>query len=166
MDGYKEQIVSLIELRTLYNQTKVVPVESLIQRPSVYGVIRHNGKLLVAEGAFTGRYVLPGGGIEKGEDVKAALIREVREETSIEVEVGEFLHFMTDLFYYDPLDLAMQGFMFFYACKPLTTELVTPDYPAIEGLVKPLWVDIDQLSAESFQAHGEIIMELLRRGET
>ena len=154
--------MSLIELRTLYNQTKLVPVESLIQRPSVYGIIRQNGKLLVAQAEFTRRYVLPGGGIEKGEDIQAALIREVREETSIEVEVGEFLHFTTDLFYYDPLDLALHGFMFYYACKPLSIELVTPDYPAIEGLIKPLWVEIDDLSAEDFQAHGEMVMGLIR----
>ena len=153
--------MSLIELRTLYNQTKLVPVESLVQRPSVYGIIRQNGKLLVAQAEFTGRYVLPGGGIEKGEDIKSALMREVREETSIEVEVGEFLHFTTDLFYYDPLDLAIHGFMFYYACKPLSIELVTPDYPAIEGLIKPLWVNIDDLSAADFQAHGEMVMGLI-----
>lgn len=154
--------MSLIELRTLYNQTKLVPVESLIQRPSVYGIVRQNGKLLVAQAAFTKRYVLPGGGIEKGEDVRAALIREVREETSIEVEVGEFLHFTTDLFYYDPLDQALHGFLFYYACTPLTIDLITPDYPEIEGLVKPLWVEIDQLRAEDFQSHGEMILGLLR----
>jgi 8-oxo-dGTP pyrophosphatase MutT (NUDIX family) len=155
-------MVSLIELRTLYNQTKLVPVETLVQRPAVYGIVRQNGKLLVALSEFTGLYVLPGGGIEKGEDIEAALMREIREETNIVVEVGEFLHFITDLFYYDPQDLAIHGFMFYYACKPLSIELITPDYPAIEGLIKPLWVDIDDLSAADFQAHGEIILGLVR----
>lgn len=155
--------MALVKCRTIFNETKLVPAESLIQRPSVYGIITQNGELLVAEAEFTRRYVLPGGGIDKGEDIQAALMREVREETGIDVEVGAFLHFETDLFYYDPLDLAIHGFLFYYACKPLALELNTPDYPPIEGLIKPLWVDIDQLSADSFQSHGELVMRLLNR---
>jgi 8-oxo-dGTP pyrophosphatase MutT (NUDIX family) len=151
----------LIPCRTLYNETKSVPAESLIQRPSVYGVVIHEGKLLVAQAEHTQRYVLPGGGIEKGEAIEAALIREVREETSLEIEVGEFLHFETDLFYYDPLDLAFHGFLFFYRCKALTVDLHTPDYEPDEGLVMPLWVDIQELRADSFQSHGELFMRLI-----
>ena len=151
----------LVKCRTLYNETKLVPAESLIQRPSVYGSVIHEGKLLVVQGQYTHRYVLPGGGIEKGESIEAALIREVREETSLDIEVKAFLHFETDFFYYDPLDLALHGFLFFYRCKPLTVELTTPDYPPEEGLVMPLWVDISQLCPESFESHGELFMRLI-----
>jgi 8-oxo-dGTP pyrophosphatase MutT (NUDIX family) len=154
--------VALVKCRTLYNEVKLVPAESLIQRPAVYGIIKHNGKLLVAQAERTRRYVLPGGGIDKGEDIDTALIREVREETGIEIEVGEFLHFHTDFFYYDPMDLAIHGFLFYYACRPLTLELHTPDYPPEEDLLMPLWVDIAQLSAESFQTNGEVTMGLIR----
>jgi len=155
--------MSLVKCRTLFNEEKYVPSESMIQRPSVYGFIIHNRQLLVAKAQYTQRYVLPGGGIEKGEAIHSALLREIREETSIEVEVKEFLHFETDFFYYDPLELAIHGFLFFYRCTPLSIELITPEYPSDEGLELPLWVSIDNLSAEAFQTHGDLTMTLLTR---
>lgn len=48
-------------------------------RPGVYAVILSGAEMLVAEQG--GDLLLPGGGIEAGESVLAALHREVREET-------------------------------------------------------------------------------------
>ncbi|MBI1258711.1 MAG: NUDIX domain-containing protein [Chloroflexi bacterium] len=155
--------MTLIPCRTLFNETKYVPAERLIQRPSVYGIVIHEGKLLVGKARSTQKYVLPGGGIEKGEAVEAALRREVWEETGVEVEVGAFLHFETDLFYYDPLDLALHGFLFYYACTAITTALNPPEYPPEEDLDFPLWAALDDLSAEAFQVHGVMTMELMER---
>ena len=153
----------LVKCRTLFNEEKYVPSETMIQRPSVYGFVVVERKLLVARAQHTKRYVLPGGGIHKGEPIHEALRREIREETGIEVEVSEFLHFETDFFYYDPLDMAIHGFLFYYRCLPLSTELQTVDYPAEEGLEMPLWVDISSLSADDFQTHGQITMSILNR---
>jgi len=155
--------MSLVECRTLYNESKLVPVETLIQRPSVYGIILHENQILLGKAHSTQKYVLPGGGIEKGEAMDVALKREVWEETGIQVEVGEFLHFETDLFYYDPLDLAFHGFLFFYQCRPIITTLNPPAYPPEEDLDYPVWVDLAELSVDSFQGHGEITLELIAR---
>ncbi len=152
-----------VKCRTLFNKEKYVDAASMLQRPSVYGFILNGAQLLVAQAQYTGKYVLPGGGIEKGEAIDMALRREVREETGISVEVGEFLHFETDFFYYDPLDLAIHGFLFYYRCAPLSTEINIPDYPADEGLEKPLWVDIAKLQQDDFQTHGNLTMTLLTR---
>jgi 8-oxo-dGTP pyrophosphatase MutT (NUDIX family) len=154
--------MSLVKCRTLYNDTKYVPAETMIQRPSVYGLIVHNRQVLLARARHTGKLVLPGGGIDKGETTHAALKREVREETGIEIEVGVFLHFETDFFYYDPLDLAIHGFLFFYVCTPLTLALDPPPYPPEDELEFQLWVNFADLGAESFQTHGEITMKLLQ----
>lgn len=151
----------LVKCSTLFNETRLVPSETLIQRPAVYGLVTHNQQLLVVKAHYTGRYVLPGGAIEKGEAVEAALKREVWEETSLDVEVGDFLHFTTDFFYYDPADLAIHGFLFFYRCRPLTTEFTTPHYEPDEGLDGPLWVSIDTLHADHFQSFGNLTMTLL-----
>lgn len=154
---------SLVKCRTLFNETKYVPAESMIQRPSVYGVVIHEAKLLVAKAQYTKLLVLPGGGIDKGERIEDALKREMVEETGITVEVGEFLHFQTDFFYYDPHEVAIHGFLFIYRCTPLTFDMKTDAYPEDEGLERPLWVDISTLDADSFQSHGSAIMRLLNQ---
>lgn len=152
----------LVECRTLFNQKRLVPSESLIHRPSVYGIVVHDDRVLVAKARSTQKYVLPGGGIELGEANDAALRREVWEETGVEVEVGEFLHFETDFFYYDPMALAIHGFLFYYRCAPLTTELDPPEYPPEEDLVFPEWAAAADLCPDDFQGHGEVIMSLVR----
>jgi 8-oxo-dGTP pyrophosphatase MutT (NUDIX family) len=151
----------LVKCRTLFNKEKYVDSAHMVQRPSVYGVVIHGGQLLVVRAQHTLLYVLPGGGIEKGETIHDALIREVREETDIVVQIGQFLHVETDFFYYDPLDLAIHGFLFFYACVATSTTLNTPDYPPEEGLIMPIWVNIATLHADQFQSHGTIIMQMI-----
>jgi 8-oxo-dGTP diphosphatase len=54
----------------------------------VGGVIIHDGKvLLIRRGKepLRGRWVIPGGTLELGESLEAAVVREIREETALEV---------------------------------------------------------------------------------
>lgn len=54
-------------------------------RPSARAIIIKNGKLAMIHSLKYEYYKFPGGGIEKGEDKKKALIREVQEETGLVV---------------------------------------------------------------------------------
>ncbi|MBP7134495.1 NUDIX domain-containing protein [Patescibacteria group bacterium] len=59
-------------------------LESYTERPGAYAVLfDEQGDLLCVE--VRGRYHLPGGGIEQGEEPEGALRREIREETGYEV---------------------------------------------------------------------------------
>jgi ADP-ribose pyrophosphatase YjhB (NUDIX family) len=60
----------------------------------VTGVVIEDGRiLLLNQDTDTGRtWSLPGGKVEKGETLAAALVREMREETGIEVEPGRLLY--------------------------------------------------------------------------
>jgi 8-oxo-dGTP pyrophosphatase MutT (NUDIX family) len=57
---------------------------------SVKGVLIHDGRVLLLLNE-RGEWDLPGGRPDPGEDYRAALKREVREETGLDVEVGAAL---------------------------------------------------------------------------
>jgi len=56
-------------------------------------VVQDGDLLLVrrGRGANAGLWAIPGGKVEYGESMRAAAIREVREETGIDVELGEVI---------------------------------------------------------------------------
>ena len=54
----------------------------------VYGIVMHSNKLLLikkVQGPYTGLFDLPGGGIEFGETPEQALVREMLEETGLNI---------------------------------------------------------------------------------
>jgi 8-oxo-dGTP diphosphatase len=61
-----------------------IPVGDLQWRPSAYGIVIKDDKVLLSR-QFGDSYDLPGGGVDLGEELEAAVIREVKEETGIDV---------------------------------------------------------------------------------
>ena len=58
----------------------------------VFGIIENDqGKILLCHRTDHDLWNLPGGGVEKGETPWEALIREVEEETGLEVEIGRLV---------------------------------------------------------------------------
>jgi ADP-ribose pyrophosphatase YjhB (NUDIX family) len=58
----------------------------MLIRPGVAAVIVTEDGVLLQRRDDNGKWGLPGGAVEPGESVEAALVREVREETGLEVE--------------------------------------------------------------------------------
>lgn len=74
----------------------------------VYGLLINQGKLLVSDEYIKGQFYtkLPGGGLETGEGTRDCLIREFKEETGLEITVGQHLY-TTDFYQpsaFDPED--------------------------------------------------------------
>lgn len=62
--------------------------------PGVGAVIVEDGRLLLicrGRGAYLGHWAVPGGRQRRGETMREAVVREVREETGLTVEVGDLL---------------------------------------------------------------------------
>ncbi len=66
-------------------------------RTSVSAVIQdRRGRLLLQQRSDGGQWGLPGGSVEIGESVTAAVVREVREETGLTVAVGPLIGVYSD----------------------------------------------------------------------
>ena len=65
-------------------------------RPSVSAVIFSGDRLLLQRRADGGQWGLPGGSVEIGETVVAALTREVKEETGLDIAVGRLIGVYSD----------------------------------------------------------------------
>ena len=67
------------------------------KRVSVRAIIFHQGSLMtlfrrkVSEGKIEEYYSLPGGGVEENETLEETIIREVKEEFSVEIKVLDYL---------------------------------------------------------------------------
>ena len=71
---------------------------------------------------WKGKYVIPGGHIELGETIEESLIREVKEETNLDVFDIQFICFQE--FIYDDSFWKKKHFIFFeYSCKTKSTDV-------------------------------------------
>ena len=160
--GTYKMSISTVECIALDGHIKIVQRDRLILRPAAYALIVQDGRLLLLKMRHTGKYHLPGGGIQIGERMEEALKRETREETGIEIDAVRFVHFEEVFFYYDPSDRAYHGLHFFFLCQPKTLTLLPDDSVEDGSAEQPRWIEICNLYPEDFQIHGDKILELCR----
>jgi nucleoside triphosphatase len=94
--------------------------------------------LLVRSHKWGDRYVVPGGHLELGETLEAALRREVAEETGMAISDITFI--CTQEFIYDPAFWKSRHFIFFdYACQSDSTDVRLNDEAQAY-----VWVTVDE----------------------
>jgi 8-oxo-dGTP pyrophosphatase MutT (NUDIX family) len=136
----------MITCNTLFGRPHSVAASELVFRPSVYALIPY------------------GGAVELGERREAALTREVREETGLQVMVGRLLYVEETFFYYEPTRQVFHQFCFFYLCHPQTYTLCADDQVDDGELPEascPRWIDPYSLSPHNIQGFGEVLFHLL-----
>ncbi len=107
-------------------------------------VIIHDGRVVLirrGQPPDAGEWSIPGGAVELGESVEAALRREVREETGLEVAVGELLEI------YERVERDADGAVRFhfvvldYRCATVGGTLAAGDDAADVALADPADLD-------------------------
>jgi 8-oxo-dGTP diphosphatase len=124
------------------------PVDTLEFRPSVYGVIIKDDAVLLT-GQWDG-YDFPGGGVEKGEMLEDALVREVREETAITVRKGDMLYMHQGFFVHPVTKKCYNSMLFFYKCDYVSGDIA--DYVRGEHEhdynKPPVWMPLEQFTTD------------------
>lgn len=134
-------------------------------RVAAYAVVWRDGKLLMVKSG-SGHWILPGGGVEDGEMIADAAVRECAEETGYKVNIDDdqpiyvreqpFYHTSSNKFYY--------SLQLFYNA---TLVDVDPDESLMLERDKDrenAWVDIHELPEESIHhTLNEFIAQLRQR---
>ena len=89
-------------------------------------------------GEFKGKWEFPGGKLEAGETSKQALIREIQEELSVKIEIGELID--TIEYDYPTFHLSMDCFL----CVVVDGEIILKEAEAAR------WLDKDELYSVSW----------------
>ena len=110
--------------------------------------------LLVKTHKWPGKYTIPGGHIELGENLTEAVQREVKEETGLEVLETEFLCFQE--FIYDDSFWQKRHFIFFdFICRVGNKEVSLNDEAE-----EYCWVEVEDASTYPIDSYLQYSLEV------
>ncbi len=111
----------------------------------VAAIIRRGDQIFATQrgyGDFQGGWEFPGGKMEVGETPQAALVREIKEELDIDIDVGRLVQ--TVECDYPKFHLTMHCFF----CTIIAGEVVLKEHDAAKWLTKETLYSVDWLPAD------------------
>lgn len=123
-------------------------------------VIRDGRALLVRRGKppLFGRWVVPGGTVELGETLEEALVREMREETGLEVVAVEVLTV------FDRIERDGEGVLYHYVIVDYRCRWVSGEAVAASDALDVAWVAPHEMGAYDVPAKAvEVVEDAFRR---
>ncbi len=141
---------SKIICRDVYGKEYETTLDSLSFRPAVYGIIVKDAKILLSR--QDDGYDFPGGGIELGESIENALIREVKEETGLDVKVGKLLTCQDSFFKFRNQERYVHSILLYHLCEitggNISIDLLTPAEK--EYVKEPEWLSFAEAKKAKF----------------
>jgi 8-oxo-dGTP diphosphatase len=132
----------------IYGNQHETPVKSLQWRPAAYVVLIKHASVCLLK-AKDGRQDLPGGAIELGEDPKTAAIREVKEETGLDIDELTLLGVESSLFRASHSDdRCYHSLLTYYHCTSSTGDISNEGFDVYEKQHMELaeWVPMARLN--------------------
>ena len=142
-------------------------------RVSARGIVINNDMILLNEFGNGEYYNIPGGGVEPGETVKDAVVRELFEETGLDVVVGDLIYVLE----YEPNKCnfiygEMPSISLVFRCYLKGDDIISsasipdinPDNPNLVS--KARWVPVSKLKDINYVPYiHEQLMEYLKTGQ-
>ena len=147
------------------------PNASVFRRPSARAIIIKNNTIALVYSLKEKYYKFPGGGIKDGEDMPAALIREVREEVGLIVKPETITEFGSVLRrlksnYYENTVFEQENFYFRCECEENIVEQNLDDYEK-EAEFTLRFVDINEaIKVDSEYKSGDLFKDTMIQRET
>lgn len=144
------------------------------QRIAAYALLTRDGEVLLTRMSdrtrIHGRWTLPGGGIDHGEDPRAALRREVHEETGLWVEPGRVVDVHSSHFTGPRSDGRVEDYhgvhLIFEARVEPESEGQEPRVVEVGGSTEHAeWVPVRDAGGLSLLSAARHALDLLRRDE-
>jgi len=131
-------------------------------RIAAYGVIERDGLILLSHWTEGGRWTLPGGGVEPGEDPADTAVREIFEETGYTARLGGLLGI--DSFVIPAAErihgtVALHSIQIIYAASIVGGELV---HEADGSSDEARWFTLDEIAALPRVRHVDVGLGLWR----
>lgn len=141
---------NLVKCRDVYGKEFEVTVDELSFRPSVYGIIIKDDKILLSK-QWDG-YDFPGGGIKLGETIDEALVREVKEETGLDIKKNKIVACENSFFKYQQKEKYVQSILIYYLCEivggEISLDFLAESEKDYVGL--PEWIDLADIEKIKF----------------
>lgn len=141
--------------RTDYFHDPAAPTPNTVKVAVSALVQDREGRILLIRRSDNGKYSVPGGGLEAGETVAQAVVREVHEETGIEVDVTELVGVFSNpehVIAYDDGEVR-QEFSICFRAQPIGGDLRTS-----EESTEVEWVPPAELSERDI--HPSILLRI------
>jgi 8-oxo-dGTP pyrophosphatase MutT (NUDIX family) len=123
--------------------------ETLITRGRACAIIRQADRLLLNRFGGDSFWALPGGAIESGEFSTEALVREMREELGLTVEIGRLIWVVENLFEYRGAFYTEFGF--YYEAGWVPPGIGDEEFAGVEADQFFRWVRYDEIAALDFR---------------
>ena len=130
------------------------------QRVGAYALVRRGGRILLsrmsAASGSPGRWTLPGGGVQHGEDPEAAVQRELFEETGLHGRVGSVLGVHSNVYVGPSTGALIHGIRLVYEViadgAPRPAESGSSD--------EARWFDVDVAAGLDLSEHARYALAL------
>jgi 8-oxo-dGTP diphosphatase len=130
---------------------------------AVGAAVCRDGRVLVIQRGrepSRGVWTVPGGAVHLGESMRAAAVREVREECGIEIEVGRVVGILDNV-----VRDENSAIRYHYAIVDFAARYVSGDLHISDELMDAAWIAPDQFDAYRVPAKArQVLLDALRAG--
>lgn len=123
------------------------PAAEVRFRPAAYGLYVRDGRILLGRSRFTGKWDIPGGGVEAWETLEDGMVREFWEETGVHVRVKHLVDFREGFIAF--ARHPFHSLRYYYAVAGDGGEVLSPDPDELSSVA---WVGVDEIRPEECAA--------------